>query len=141
MEGDGDFGKKFIHNKKREHSPDDEHITVLMMTYVLSILPTAQQNTWVCSAGSKGYCAVEEMLQNGIPGHTLLIESGDLRVVDASRDVEGCCLLTYCFPHGPVYSVREYSTHIPNTVKHVAVYTNTPSTKADTPTAMTTSSG
>ena len=71
-------------------------VTVLMLTHVLHNLPTARHNAWLCSSGSKGYCAVKEMLQNGIPGHTILIESGDLREVDASCDVAGCCLLTYC---------------------------------------------
>eukprot|EP00658_Telonema_sp_P-2_P031479 TRINITY_DN23545_c0_g1_i2.p1 TRINITY_DN23545_c0_g1~~TRINITY_DN23545_c0_g1_i2.p1 ORF type:complete len:102 (-),score=22.42 TRINITY_DN23545_c0_g1_i2:56-361(-) len=45
---------------------------------MLHHLPLARHHSLVCSAGSKGYCAVKEMLQNGNPGHTLLIESDDL---------------------------------------------------------------
>ena len=97
----------------------NEYANILMMTSVLRPLPTAKHHAWVCSAGSKGYCAVKEMLQNGIPGHTLLIESCDLRDVDASS--EDGCLLTYCFPDK--YTVR-YRNHIPNTVKHLTVYGN-----------------
>ena len=67
------------------HRSGSEPVTVLMMTHALRNLPTAQHNAWVCSSGSKGYCATKEMLQNGIPGHTL-IESGDLRDVDASSE-------------------------------------------------------
>ena len=71
-----------------------EPINILMMTHVLYYLPAARNHAWVCSSGSTGYCAVKEMLQNGIPGSTLLIESGDLRDVDGSS--EECCLRTYC---------------------------------------------
>ena len=56
-----------------------------MLTHVLRNLPTAKHNAWVCFSGSAGYCATKEMLQSGTPGHTLLIESGDLRDVDAAR--------------------------------------------------------
>ena len=59
------------------------------------------------------------MLENGVPGHTLLIESGDLRDVDAA--CEGCCLLIYSFTDQ--YSAN-YSDHIPTTVRHVVVYAN-----------------
>ena len=101
--------------------------TVFMMTHVLRNLPTAKQHAWVCSSGSRGYCAVKEMLQNGSPGHTLLLESDDLRDVDASS--EGCCLLVYCFTDEytvmrKVSTVR-YRDHIPRTVRHVGVYANT----------------
>ena len=53
----------------------------LMLSNVWSYLPTSRHHAWVCSAGSKGYCALKEMLQNGTPGNTLLLESGDLRDV------------------------------------------------------------
>ena len=62
----------------------------LMVTDVLRNLPTSQHNAWVCSSGSKGYCAVKEMLQNGIRGHTLLIESGDLRDVESTNGGAYC---------------------------------------------------
>eukprot|EP00658_Telonema_sp_P-2_P017782 TRINITY_DN16938_c0_g2_i1.p1 TRINITY_DN16938_c0_g2~~TRINITY_DN16938_c0_g2_i1.p1 ORF type:complete len:250 (-),score=6.35 TRINITY_DN16938_c0_g2_i1:208-957(-) len=63
------------------------------------------------------------MLQNGKPGHTLLIESGDLRDVDASSSDEGCCCLIYdslsndSTPHA-------FNSHIPYTVDHVVLYSN-----------------
>ena len=101
--------------------PFGDAVTVLMMTHVLRNLPSAQHNAWVCSAGSKGYCATKEMLQNGIPGHTLLVESGDLRDVDASS-TERCCLLVYC--HVDKFKSYAYSDHIPSTVKHIAAYGN-----------------
>ena len=95
----------------------------LMLSYVFRSLPTARHHTWACSAGSKGYCATKEMLQNGIPGHTLLIESNDLRDVNSgSSEGDECCL---------VYGLsvlsrnfRHYTKHIPATTKHVAVYCN-----------------
>ena len=93
--------------------------TVLMLAAVLRPLPTAKHHAWVCSAGSKGYCATKEMLQNGMPGHTLLIESGDLRDVDASG--EDGCLLTYCFTEDSIFT---YSDHVPSTVSRLTVYGN-----------------
>ena len=99
---------------------DGYPVTVLMLTHVLRNLPTAQHNAWVCSSGSKGYCATKEMLQNGIPGHTLLIECGDLRDVETSG--EGCCLLTYCYSEEP--TIIKYFDHIPSTVGHITVYGN-----------------
>ena len=95
--------------------------TVFMMTYVLHNLPTAKHHAWVCSSGSTGYCAVKEMLQNGIPGQTFLVESGDLRDVDASS--EGDCLLIYCLLDFSYVDQYLHSNHIPATVRHVAVFT------------------
>ena len=95
--------------------------TVFMMTYVLHNLPTAKYHAWVCSSGSTGYCAVKEMLQNGIPGQTFLVESGDLRDVDASS--EGDCLLIYCLLDFSYVDQYLHSNHIPATVRHVAVFT------------------
>ena len=99
-----------------------ESPTVLMITYVLRNLPTAKHQAWVCSAGPKGYCAVKEMVQNGIPGHTLLIESGDLRDVDASC-AEGSCLVTYFIPKTRTIECFRVGL-APKYVSHVAVYTN-----------------
>ena len=99
----------------------------LMMTDVLRNLPTAQHNTWVCSAGPKGYCAVKEMLQDGIPGHTLLIESGDLRDVDASS-MGAYCLVYYVVKGDPqlyyLDKVNNYNQQIPPTATHASIYTN-----------------
>jgi hypothetical protein len=55
-----------------------------MMTHPLRYLPLAHHHAVICSAGSKAYCAMKEMLQSGVPGHTLLMESGDLRDVENS---------------------------------------------------------
>eukprot|EP00658_Telonema_sp_P-2_P064402 TRINITY_DN53370_c0_g1_i1.p1 TRINITY_DN53370_c0_g1~~TRINITY_DN53370_c0_g1_i1.p1 ORF type:complete len:127 (+),score=31.57 TRINITY_DN53370_c0_g1_i1:274-654(+) len=65
----------------------------LMLTYVIHTFPTSTHHAYVCSAGSKGYHALKEMLQNGRPGNTLLLESGDLRDVGSSNLVTSCCLL------------------------------------------------
>ena len=102
-----------------QNSFNGNPVTVLMMTHVL---PAAQQNAWLCSAGSKGYCAVKELLQNGIPGHTLLIESGDLREATSVSNSDGCCLL-YCFPGDSTLKVA-FRKHIPIIVRHITVYTN-----------------
>ena len=100
------------------HYPVDG-INTLMLAAILHTLPTAEHHAWVCSAGSKGYCATKEMLQNGIPGHTYLIESGDLRDVDASS--EDGYLLIYCFTEEVVFN---YGHHIPISVSHLTVYGN-----------------
>ena len=102
------------------HCATRDPATVLMMTHVLRNLPTAQHNAWVCSSGSRGYCATKEMLQNGIPGHTLLIESGDLGDVDASS--EGGCLLMYCYAEESKLFL--HCLHTPSTVGYITVYGN-----------------
>ena len=110
----------YRHHGDTRRRGDGNPATVLMMTHVLRSLPTAQHNAWVCSSGSAGYCATKEMLQNGTPGHTLLIESGDLRDVDATSE-GGHVLLIY---RHVKYQRFEYSKHIPRTVRHITVYGN-----------------
>jgi hypothetical protein len=93
--------------------------TVLMMTFPLRHLPLAHHHATICSAGSKGYCAVKEMLQSGVPGHTLLIESVDLREIkNLSQE---CCLIYNCSEDCEGHS---YSHHVPATTKHVTLYSN-----------------
>ena len=93
-------------NKLQGSDDDDDHLVLaddhlngaehtsntLMLSNVWSYLPTSRHHAWVCSAGSKGYCTLKEMLQNGIPGNTLLLESGDLRDVGDDTRTQ-CCLL------------------------------------------------
>jgi hypothetical protein len=94
--------------------------TVLMMTHPLRYLPLAHHHAAICSAGSKGYCAVKEMLQSGVPGHTLLIESGDLRTVESSS--KECCLVYSC--SGDDVASRSYCDHFPETIEHLVLYSN-----------------
>ena len=111
----------------------------LMMTYILRYMPDARHHSLVCSAGSQGYHALKEMLLSGVPGNTLLIESGDLRevvVADTSDDNEGegstndntmHAALIYTFdevnPSDP-----DYASDVGNfNVSHVSVFTNMPS--------------
>ena len=98
----------------------------LMLSHVFHSLPTARHHAWACSAGSKGYCATKDMLQNGIPGHTLLIESNDLRDVESSASEGDECCLVYVFsrPFADDPSVYKFEDHIPNTTKHVTSYSN-----------------
>ena len=49
---------------------------MLLTTHILQQLRTAQPQALVCSAGSAGYNALNEMLQSRRSGNTLLIESG-----------------------------------------------------------------
>ena len=92
--------------------------TTLMMTYVVGQLPNPEQLAWMCSAGSQGYCAVKETLQNGVPGCALLIESGDLRAVEGfSKD---CCFIYSCSRS----VTHNYSKHISGTVEHLTLYSN-----------------
>ena len=113
----------------------------LTITHIIQYLPTAYQFARVCSIGSKGYCAVKEMLQNGIPGTLHLIESRDLReVVNCGGGggwVVECCLLytpVYVVPYRssthPLYegyrelSYHDYAGHIPPTATNVTLYSN-----------------
>ena len=81
--------------KKRVLRGADDPNT-LMMTFIWHYLPTSRHHAYVCSSGSQGYCALKEMLENGKPGHTILLESGDL------RDVQG-------FDTKPTHSSRNWS--------------------------------
>jgi hypothetical protein len=82
-------------------------------------LPTPLYNAYVCSSGTKGYCALKETLQNGIPGHTLLIESSELR--DVSESGEGQCCLVYICTRATCGMNKD---HILPTVTFVTVYGN-----------------
>ena len=99
-------------------------MNTLMLTHVLHALPTAMHHAWVCSSGSKGYHALKEMLQNGIPGHTLLIESGDLRDLDLPEISEDHCCLVY------VPLIEDDTLIVPDcyqqqiSVTHITVYSN-----------------
>jgi hypothetical protein len=92
---------------------------VLMLTHTWSLLPTSTQHAYVCSAGSLGYHALKEMLQNGIPGSTVLLESGDLREV-ASPTPPSCCLVyTAIFTPQTIYRAQLHRS-----ATHIAIYTN-----------------
>ena len=113
------FCDSLHHTRSNMHSDKRDEATVLMLTNVLRILPDAHPHAWACSSGSKGYRALKETLQNGVPGHTLLIESGDLRDVESS---EGQCCLVYDAIEDDMATVDEQ--RLPPTTTHVVVYTN-----------------
>ena len=101
----------------------------LMLTHVLHALPTARHHALVCSSGSKGYHALKKMLQNGIPGHTLLIESSDLRdVEDDGSGEHRCCLLYNLFEEQQYTNVelpgKGYKEHIMPSVSKITVFSN-----------------
>ena len=105
-------------------------------------MPTNDPHVYVCieafaflstslSAGSQGYHALKEMLQNGVPGNTILVESDDLRDVGevvivrkkekgkkGGDDVKACCL---------VYQCHSYKPHdgIPSSITHITAYGDT----------------
>ena len=112
----------------------------LLLTAIWSLLPTSRHHAYVCSAGSQGYHALKEMLQSGVPGNTLLLESGDLRdvvVVGSPCPTATCCCQVYTFPaktYPPqpdlhhargvfIYNLH-YPGHIPLSVTHVIIYSN-----------------
>lgn len=110
-------------------------VNVLMLTQVCRYLRTARHHAHVCSAGSTGYCAVKEMLQSGVPGRTLLIESGDLRTVNTGSSFEGggggqCCCLVYTELPNAYNEDDDVTMHvagqirIPPTVHTITVYGN-----------------
>ena len=110
-------------------------LTTLLHTHIWSLLPTSTHHAYVCSAGSQGYHALKEMLQNGKPGHTLLLESGDLREVglgsSEKEEAEGerCSLLYTCWDGETVG--KDYRNHIPLSVTHLIVYGNVTHTPVD----------
>ena len=109
----------------------------LMLTGVLSFLPASRHLSLMCSAGSHGYHALKEMMHNGKPGNTLLLES-DNNTYNNIGDAEsiGSCSLVYTFHPGSTLSAfkaeqvlrrkEPYSEHIPPTVTHIHAYWDTP---------------
>eukprot|EP00658_Telonema_sp_P-2_P000906 TRINITY_DN10331_c0_g1_i3.p1 TRINITY_DN10331_c0_g1~~TRINITY_DN10331_c0_g1_i3.p1 ORF type:complete len:347 (-),score=42.04 TRINITY_DN10331_c0_g1_i3:52-1092(-) len=100
----------------------------LMMSQVYRNLPTSRHHAWACSAGSTGYCATKDMLQNGTRGHTLLIESRDLR--DVGETSHGVCCLIYNLSEEPAEDQPdEFNDYkrIPATVQHITAYSNSAS--------------
>ena len=65
---------------------------------------------------------MKDMLQNGILGHTLLIESGDLR--NGKTSPGGGCCLVYNFSKKPPANEYNYKAHIPSGIRHITVYSN-----------------
>ena len=92
---------------------------VFMMASVSALFSSARQHALVCSAGTLGYSAMKEMLQNGVPGRVLLMESGDLRSPPDGP-------LPWCQVHvlGPGTPANKYNVNIRNSVSHIALYTN-----------------
>ena len=96
----------------------------LMLTDVVSYLPSARHLSLVCSAGSYGYHALKEMMRNGKVGKTLLLESEDLRDVE---DASNVCSLLYIFNAGrDVGKLESYHAAIPITVTHIHACWDTP---------------
>jgi hypothetical protein len=104
-------------------------MNALMLTHVLKPLPTARQHALVCSSGSQGYKALKETLQNGVPGHTLLIESGDLCEMGKKRNggcgecgIAACCIIATFPTSDDLYQRIPYSDIIPPTVTRIRTY-------------------
>jgi hypothetical protein len=96
------------------------------MSSVFKTLPLSRQHSFVCSAGSKGYHAMKEMLQNGIPGHTLLIESGDLRDVggESYRGGVACCRSFTINPTAAYFRHIPFNDYIPVEITHIRVFSD-----------------
>ena len=75
-------------------------------------------HAYVCSAGSQGYHALKEMLQNGTPGHTVLLESGDLREV-----LVGGSTLTSCLVYSSMSPIL-FREQLRSTTTHLSIYSN-----------------
>ena len=98
---------KFTENMKMDT------LSMLLMSSILRYMPRARHHSLACSAGSLGYHALKEMLLSGVPGNTLLIESGDLR-----EECPNCCLLYVG------YASYDYHKQIPDQTTYVTVYSN-----------------
>ena len=104
----------------------------LLLTAIWSLLPISRHHAYVCSAGSTGYHALKEMLQNGKPGNSLLLESDDLRNLNSSTMPDDdsksvAIILTYPPVSSAVfYSRKKYPKlpHVVRRMRHVSVYSN-----------------
>ena len=100
----------------------------LLITTILRCMPDARNHSLVCSAGSQGYHALKEMLLSGVPGNTLLIESGDLReVVDSTAAPEDGEAAPPCFNvyvSHPSFLEERHDSSIDDRTTHITLYTN-----------------
>ena len=99
-------------------------LTPLLMTHILGLLPSSLLHALVSSSGSHGYFPLKEMLQNGVPGRTLLLESCDLRTIDSGSATPHCCYVYTFDQDGGNPNFDEVSEYIPKGVTHVNVLSN-----------------
>ena len=104
-------------------------MNTLMLTHVVSCLPTARHMSLMCSSGPQGYDALKEMMHNGMPGRILLLESDDLYNVGGSASSSDHCCLLYAVNIANKHdiSINDCSRSLPSTVTHLNVYWNIPS--------------
>ena len=100
---------------------DALRLTPLLLTAIWSFLPKCRHHAWACSSGTTGHHALKEMLQNGTPGHTVLLESGDLRKVvltaTTTTEEDGCLYP----PNHDLQFLRYFATPFDS---HLTIYTN-----------------
>lgn len=95
---------------------DCGELSPLLLNHMWSLLPTSRHHSWVCSSGSRGYCSFKEMLQGGVPGTTVFIESHNL--CNADENIPAYFSLVH------TNAADEVPT-IPTTVSCLTIYTNT----------------
>ena len=106
-------------------SPESENVVVLsplLVTTILQHLSTARHHALVCLAGSKGYAAFKEMLQNGVAGQTILLESRDVTTI------EKCTPITHSQINTSNGRAEEFTASLNRALPHVSVHTNLTST-------------
>ena len=99
----------------------------LMLSNVLKPICTSRHHSLVCSSGSQGYHALKEMLQNGSPGHTLLIESDDVRDVGeegSKRQCIACCRIFTINVKNEYYRPIPFNDYIPIEIPHIRVFSD-----------------
>ena len=100
-------------------------MNTLMLTHVVSCLPTARHMSLMCSSGPQGYDALKEMMNNGMPGRTLLFESDDLHAVDSSA--ANCCLVYVYNTTDELEGAQNFRECLSPSITQVTVFWDTPS--------------
>ena len=87
----------------------------------------SQDQRYITTAGSKGYCALKEMLQNGKPGHTTMVESHDLTTVDEHAIKAGDVYFRIVTPDPQQYQneYRYIVKSLPSTIMNLSIFSNT----------------
>ena len=84
------FWKVFIKITMLSDRPNTlgvEQLSPLLITAAIQRLITAKHYAYVCSSGPFGYHAFKEMLQNGVRGSILLLESQDLGTLTTTANM------------------------------------------------------
>ena len=131
-------------NNSKSYGVNDEfggeRLTTLLMTHIITILPTNVHHSLICWSGSSGHNAIKETYQNGTAGNSYLIESdafqndgadssfqNDRENISMGADASpriSTSAMTSCLLLYKGVSEEEWDITPIKQIKHIKMYTN-----------------